>query len=117
MNVIVVLTGIVEEAGVLRIALLDDLFQALALEAGAFQELVAVGHVGLMVLVVVILQRLLGHVGLESLVVVRKGRQFESHGKLLFFGVNATPAKRRGSGEMSAVWRDHKPACRRGQPR
>src|SRR5690606_20807775 len=58
LDVVVVLAGIVEEALILAVAFLDDLFQALAFKAGAFEQLVAVGDIGLMVLVVMKLKRL-----------------------------------------------------------
>ena len=73
------LAGIVEQAGILRIALLDDVLEALALQARAFQQLVAVGDIGLMVLVVVVLEGFLRHVGLQRLVIVRQGGKFKSH--------------------------------------
>jgi hypothetical protein len=58
MDVVVVLAGVVEEALVLAVALLDDLLERLAFEARAFQQLVAVVDIGLVVLVVVELERL-----------------------------------------------------------
>jgi hypothetical protein len=80
---VVVLAGVVEEAGILGVALLDDVFETLVLETGAFQKIVAVGDIRLMMLVMVELEGLLRHVRLESLVVVGQRWEFESHGKLL----------------------------------
>ena len=80
------LAGIVEEAGVLAVALLDDLFEAFALETGVLQQVVAVGDVGLVVLVVVVLERLLAHVRAESVIGVGQGGKFESHSGCLLRG-------------------------------
>ena len=68
MDVVEVLAGIVEQRLVLAKAFLDDLFEALALEARALKQLVAVGHIGLMVLVVVKLKRFSRHIRAERVV-------------------------------------------------
>jgi hypothetical protein len=79
------LAGIVEDA-VLRhgaglIGAGDDVFEALALPLGAGDQLVAVVDIGLVVDVVVILQRLLRHAETgERIVGVGKIGKFESHG-------------------------------------
>jgi len=85
MDVVVVLAGIVEEALVLAVAFLDDLFEGLSFEAGAFQQLVAVGDIGLMVLVVMKFKRLARHERRKGVIVIRQGGQFESHWKLSSF--------------------------------
>jgi hypothetical protein len=79
MNVIVVLGGVVEEAGILAERLLDHLFDRQVAKTGFSGQLVAVVDIGLVVLVVVILQRLFRHVGLQGLVVIGQGGQFKSH--------------------------------------
>src|SRR5690606_2066539 len=71
MYVVVMLAGIVEEARILTVGFLDDLFERLAFHAGFGRQLIAVVDIGLVVLVVVIFQRLLRHIGLKGLVVVR----------------------------------------------
>jgi hypothetical protein len=80
MNVVEVLGGVVEDAGVLAEARLDDLFEALTLEAGAGQKLVQIVHISLVVLVVVKLERLGRHIRLERFVRVRQGGKFKGHG-------------------------------------
>src|SRR5258706_539403 len=80
MQMVVVLAGIVEERRILAERAFDDLFEGLALEFGAFQQVVAVGHVGLMMLVVMIFQCFLGHMGLQRIIGVRKGGKREGHG-------------------------------------
>jgi len=47
MQMVVVLAGIVEERRILAERAFDDLFERLALEFGAFQQIIAVGHIGL----------------------------------------------------------------------
>src|SRR5690606_24491125 len=71
------LSGVVEDATGRG---LDDGFQILAFELGARDQVVQVGHVGLVVLAVVILEGLGGNVRLEGVLFKRKRRQFESHG-------------------------------------
>src|SRR6476620_10485928 len=81
MQMVVVLACIVEERGVLAERAFDDLFEGFALEFGAFQQIVAVGHVGLMMLVVMIFQGFLGHMGRKRIIGVRKGGKREGgHG-------------------------------------
>ena len=79
MHVVVVLAGIVEQAGILAEGALDDLLERFALEAGAFQQLVAVVDIGLVVLVVVIFQRLPRHVGRQRVVGIGQVGQLERH--------------------------------------
>ena len=83
MDVVVVLAGIVEELRILAVGLLDDLLERQPVHAGLGGQLVAVVDIGLVVLVVVILERLLRHVRLQRLVVVGKIGKGESHGSLL----------------------------------
>ena len=78
--VVEVLAGVVEHALVLAVARLDDLLEAHALEAGARQQLVQHVHVGLVMLVVMILERLGRHIGLKRIIGIRKLHQFEGHG-------------------------------------
>jgi hypothetical protein len=68
MDVVVVLTGIVEDGRVLAERALHDLLEGLAFEFGPLDRVVAVGDVGLVMLVVVKLQRFLGHVGRKGVV-------------------------------------------------
>ncbi len=81
MDVVEVLAGIVEDARVLAVARLDDLLEAHALEARARQQLVQRVDIGLVVLVVVILQRFRRHGGLQGFIGVRQRGEFESHGR------------------------------------
>ena len=87
MDVVEVLAGIVEEAGILAVGFLDDLLQRLVLHARFGGKLVAVVDISLVVLVVVIFQGFLRHVGLQSLIVVRQVRQFESHRVISLVGL------------------------------
>ena len=73
------LAGIVEQAGMLAEGLLDDFFEALALEAAVLEQVIAVGDVGLVMLVVVVLERFLAHVRTEGIIGIGQGRKFESH--------------------------------------
>lgn len=77
---VTVLARIVEELHILAERAFDDFLEGLALEFGAFQQSVAVGHVGLMMLVVMIFQCFLGHVRLKHIIGVRKGGKREGHG-------------------------------------
>ena len=74
MDVVEILAGIVEHAGILAVARLDDLFESLALEARAGQQLVQIVDISLVVLVVMILQRFGRHVGLQGVIGVWKFR-------------------------------------------
>src|SRR5229473_6692756 len=80
MQMVIVLARVVEEWRILAERAFDDLLEGLALEFGAFQQIVAVGHVGLMMLVVMIFQCFLGHMGLKCIIGVRKGGKREGHG-------------------------------------
>ena len=82
-SMVVVLAGIVEEAGVLAERALDDLFERLAFQPGAFEQLVAVVDIGLVVLVVVIFERLARHVGRQRVVGIGQVGQLERHQVLL----------------------------------
>src|ERR1019366_9813936 len=62
-RVIVMLTSIVEEAGILAEGAFHDLLERFTLQPAANQQLVAVIDIGLVVLVVVIFERLARHVG------------------------------------------------------
>ena len=85
MDVVVVLAGIVEEAGILAVGLLDDLFQRQAFQTGILEEVVAVGHIGLVMLVVVKLERFSRHERRQRVVSIREGGQFEGHGEISFW--------------------------------
>ncbi|MNT64508.1 hypothetical protein D3C72_2024140 [compost metagenome] len=90
MDVVVVLAGIVEEAGILAIGLLDDVLERQDFQPRAFQQLFAIGHVSLVVLVVMIFERFSRHVGAERIIGVGQGRQGEFRGHLgLRFGIDA----------------------------
>ena len=80
---VIVLARIVEEAGVLAEGVADDVLQRLAFEAALLQQVVAGRDVGLVVLVVVELQRLPRHEGLQGVVRVGQVRQGERHSRLL----------------------------------
>ena len=60
-------------------ALLTTSSTALALKPGILQQLVAVGDIGLVMLVVVKFERFLRHIGLKRIVGIGKGGKFESH--------------------------------------
>src|SRR3990167_8896920 len=59
---------------------LDDLFQGFAFELGAWDQVVQVHDVGVVVLVVVVFQGFLGNMRLQGVMSVGQRRQFESHG-------------------------------------
>ena len=79
MDVVVVLAGIVEEAWVLAECAFHHFLDRLVLPLRAFGEVVAGGHVGLVVLVVVIFERLARHVRGERVVGIRQVGQGECH--------------------------------------
>ena len=79
-QMVVMLAGIVEHGRIFAERALDDLFERFALEFGPLDRVVAVGDIGLMMLVVVILQRLLGHIGAKSVMGIRQVGQREGHG-------------------------------------
>src|SRR5471030_2860862 len=81
--VVVVLAGIVEEAGVLAERAFDDLLERFALKPAADQQLVAVVDIGLVVLVVVIFERLARHVGRQLIIGIGQLGQRERHQILL----------------------------------
>lgn len=63
---------------------LDDFLEGLAFPLGAFNGFVAVGHIGVVVLIVVIFQRFLGHTfGCKRIVGIGKIRKSKSHEKSL----------------------------------
>src|SRR5258708_37057641 len=80
MQMIVVLAGVVEERGILAERAFDDLLERFALEFGAFEQVIAVGHVGLMMLVVMVFQRFLRHMGRKRVIGIRKGGKRKGHG-------------------------------------
>jgi hypothetical protein len=82
MQMVVVLTCIVEERRVLAERALHDIFKGLAFEFGALQQVVAVGHISLMMLVMVKFERLLGHMRLERVISIRQGWEREGHGSI-----------------------------------
>src|SRR5258707_12490494 len=76
----VVLHGVVEERGILAERALHELRKRLALEFGAFEQIIAVGHIGLMMLVVMIFQGFLRHMGRKRVIGIRKGGKRKGHG-------------------------------------
>src|SRR5258707_7237 len=82
MQMVVVLAGIVEERRILAERALDDLFEGLALEFGALQQVVAVGHIGLMMLVVMVFQRFLRHMGRERVIGIGEVGKRKGHGMM-----------------------------------
>jgi acetylornithine deacetylase/succinyl-diaminopimelate desuccinylase-like protein len=74
MEVVVVLAGIVEEPGILAERALHDLFEAFAFQPGAFEQLIAVVDIGLVVLVVMVFEGFLRHIGRKRVVGVRQDR-------------------------------------------
>jgi len=74
------LRGVVEDAAG-RLA--DDVLEFRVGELGAFDLLVEVGHIGLVVLAVVVLERLGGDVRLQCILFVRKRGKFDGHERLL----------------------------------
>src|SRR6476619_122325 len=80
MQMVVMLAGIVEQRRILAERAFDDFLKRLALEFSAFQQIVAVGHIGLMMLVVVICQRFLRHMGRQRVIAIRKVGKREGHG-------------------------------------
>ena len=80
MQMVVVLAGIVEDRGILPERTLHDLLEGFALEFGAFDRVVSVGHIGLVMLVVVVFQRFLGHVRRKGVMGVRQIGKREGHG-------------------------------------
>ena len=79
------LRGVVEQLFLLRILEggFDHLFQTPVLETGALDQLIGGFDIGLVMLVVMELQRLSGHVRLESIIGKRKFGKFERHNGLL----------------------------------
>src|SRR5262249_25091746 len=71
-DVVVVLAGIVEDGGVLAVGALYDLLEGLAFEFGPLDRVIAIGDVGLMMLVVVEFERFLRHVRPEGVIGVRQ---------------------------------------------
>ena len=96
MIVVEVLTGVVEHGLVLAIARLDDVLEALALEARTWKQLVQRVDIGLVaVFSSVILERLSRHVGLKCVILVWKLHEFEGHGisPAVSFGKSQPEAK------------------------
>ena len=69
-----------KSGGVLAERTLDDLLQGLALEFGPLEQVVAVGHIGLMMLVVVKFERFLRHMRREGVIGIGKVGKREGHG-------------------------------------
>src|SRR5258708_39901432 len=80
MQVIVVLAGVVEERSILAERALHDLLERFALEFGALEQIIAVGDVGLMMLVVMIFQRFLRHMGRKRVIGIRQIGKRKGHG-------------------------------------
>jgi hypothetical protein len=77
MDVVVMLADIVDESLVLFLPRrLADLFDALVLEPGILQQIVAVRHIGLVVLVVMEFERLARHVRFERIIGIGQRRKF-----------------------------------------
>jgi hypothetical protein len=81
--VVVVLTGIIEEAGIFAKRPLHHVFERFAFQTAAFQKLVAVIDIRLVVLVMVILERLAGYIGCEGVMGIRQVGQGKRHYVLL----------------------------------
>ena len=79
MQVVEMLTGIVEQRLVDAISAFHDLLEALALEFRTLQQLVAGGDIGLMVLVVVVFERLGRHIRLKRVICVGQLGKAEGH--------------------------------------
>ena len=77
MNVVVVLSGIVEQSLVLAVRPFHNLFNRLVFPFGSLGQIIAVVDVGEMVLVVVVLERLARHVGRERIIGIGKFGQRE----------------------------------------
>jgi hypothetical protein len=77
MNVVVVLSGIVEQTLVLAERPFHNLFNRLVFPFGALGQIIAVIDLGKMVLVVVVLERLARHVGREHIIGIGKFGQRE----------------------------------------
>jgi hypothetical protein len=84
-DVVVVLTRIVEQAGILAERALYHLLERLAFPLAALEQIIAVGDIGLVVLVVMIFQRFTRHVRGERIVCIREIGQRKRHGTLLIF--------------------------------
>ncbi len=78
-QVVIVLAGIVEEAGILAERALHDLLEGLALEFGALQQVVAVVHISEVVLVVMVFQRLARHVRRKGVIGIGQIGKRERH--------------------------------------
>src|SRR5262249_53921878 len=83
MQMVVVLAGIVEEAGILAERALHDVFERLVFPFRAGKQLVAVVDIGLVMLVVMIFERLARHVGGEGIVGIGEVGQRKGHGNVL----------------------------------
>src|ERR1700759_859209 len=79
MHMIVVLAGVVEERRVFAVRAGDNLLQRLPLERTAGKQLIAGVDVGLVMLIVVVLERLARHVRRQRVVGIGKRRKRERH--------------------------------------
>src|SRR4051794_6942327 len=95
MDVVVMLAGIVEHRGVLAERSLHDLFEGLAFEFSPLDRVVAVRHIGLVMLIVMIFERFLRHIRPEGVIGVRQGGKRKGHGVMSATcgktGFNGTP--------------------------
>src|SRR6185437_3536603 len=82
MVVVVVLARVIEDRGVLAERAFHDLLKGFAFEFGPLDRIIAIGHVGLMMLVVMIFERFLGHVGRKGVMGVRQVGKREGHGMM-----------------------------------
>ena len=101
MDVIVVLSGIVEEGLVLAECAFDHFLDRLVLPLCSFGEVVSGGDVSLMMLVVVKLERFARHVGRKRVVGVRQVRQGKCHW-------SSPQLKPKGAGASVKPAREHK---------
>src|SRR5262249_44744178 len=93
MQVVVMLAGVVEETRILAERSDHYLFKRLSFPRAALEELVAVVHVGLVMLVVVIFQCFARHVGRQRVVSIGQGRKRKRH---LIFSVKTGSRPRTG---------------------
>src|SRR5689334_7900910 len=82
-RMVVMLTCVVEEAGVLTERSFDDFLERFAFEPAAFEKFIAIIDVGFVMLVVMIFERLARHVGSKRIMSVGKVGQLERHHFLL----------------------------------
>src|SRR5215469_6993213 len=77
---VVMLRGVVEEAGIAAEGALDHLFERLAFPLAAAQKLVCGLYIGFVVLVMVVFERLARHVGRQRIIRIGEIGKGERHG-------------------------------------